>query len=206
MNAKIGEKSPFDIVLIRSNSISYELRVSKITRSISKEYSLLILGWDREGSHISFESLGKNTFIKRLKIRAPYARIHLLLYYSLFWLWVFRNLLVYRPKVIHACDLDALVPSYVFKILFSTKLIFDNFDRYAMAFVSPKYRIIYPIINKIEEILAKNSDALITVSEERLSSFSKYVPKHTEVIMNCPDFKDLKLLFPFFRSTIFVLP
>lgn len=189
MNWKIGGKSFFDVVLIRSNPILHELRVSKIMNSISKKHSVLVLGWDREGAHTSFELLRKNMFVKRLKIKAPYARIQLLLYYPLFWAWVFSNLIIYRPKIIHACDLDAIVPGYVFKKLFSTKLIFDNFDRYAMAFVPPKHRTIYSLVNIIEEMLAYKSDALITVSEDRLSSFGKYRPDHSEVIMNCPDSK-----------------
>ena len=190
MNIKNNSALFFDIALIRSNPILYELRVLKIIRSLSKKYSLLVLGWDRDGTHSSSEVIGKNVLVKRFKIKAPYARFSLILYYPLFWLWVFKNLLIYRPEVVHACDLDALIPGYFFKIFFSAKLIFDNFDRFAMAFIPIKYHILYLIINKIEEILAKHSDALIIVSEERKSLFGKYLPEHVEVIMNCPNLEN----------------
>ncbi|MBS7646791.1 glycosyltransferase [Candidatus Bathyarchaeota archaeon] len=182
----------FEVVLIRSNPVLYEMRVLKIIRSLSRKYRLLVLGWDREGTHSSFEILEKLAPVKRFKMKAPYSKFHILLYYPLFWLWTFKNLLTYKPKIIHACDLDALVPGYFFKTLFSVKLVFDNFDRFAMAFIPPKYRLIYLAVNKIEDILAKNSDALIVVSDERKSSFGGYLPKYTEVIMNCPDFEGLE--------------
>jgi glycosyltransferase involved in cell wall biosynthesis len=190
MNIKSIEVALFDVVLIRSNPILYEMRVLKIVRSLSKKYSLLVLGWDRDGTHSSSELIGENVLVKRFKIKAPYARFYLLFYYPLFWLWVFKNLLIYRPKVVHACDLDALIPGYLFRLFFSVKLVFDNFDRFAMAFIPIEYRLLYSVINKIEEVLAKNSDALITVSEERKSSFGGYLPKHVEIIMNCPYLED----------------
>jgi len=64
--------------------------------------------------------------------------------------------------------------------------VFDSFDRYAMAFIPPKHHMLYKFVNWLEALLAYRSDALITVSKERLLSFGRYRPKHIEVIMNCP--------------------
>jgi hypothetical protein len=33
--------------------------------------------------------------------------------------------------VVHACDLDVILPCYVYKKLFRKKLVFDILDRYA---------------------------------------------------------------------------
>ena len=74
MNIRNSNASFFDIALIRSNPILYELRVLKIIRSLSKKYGLLVLGWDRDGTHSSFEVIGRNVLVKRFKIKAPYAR------------------------------------------------------------------------------------------------------------------------------------
>lgn len=141
----------------------------------------------------SYEIMNYRSHIKRFKLRAPYGRVSLIAYYPLFWIWVFGNLLFYKPKIIHACDFDSLIPCYIYRILFSTKLIFDSFDRYAMAFIPPKYRAIYALVNMFEDMLAHKVDALVTVSNERLSTFGKYTPKHTEVISNCPEDK-LKMI------------
>jgi len=189
VNERGFESLLFDVALIRSNPILYDIRALRIIRSLSKRYSLLVLGWDRKGTHASIEFWGR-VLVKRFKIKAPYARLHLILYYPLFWLWVLKNLFIHRPKVIHACDLDTLIPAYFFKLFFGAKLVFDNFDRFAMAFIPTKYRLLYLTINKIEEVLAKNSDALIIVSKERKSSFGKYLPKYVEIIMNCPYYEN----------------
>jgi glycosyltransferase involved in cell wall biosynthesis len=177
----------FDVALIRSNPVSNDPRVEKIVRSLSKKYSIIIFGWDREATHSPWEFVERKIIIKRLKLRAPYGKKQLVLCYPLFWMWVFCNLLIYRPKIIHSCDLDSLIPSYVFKIIFSVKLVFDSFDRYAMAFIPYGCHALYEFVNTFEEILSRNTDALITVSKERLSTFGEYKPKHSVVIMNCSE-------------------
>ncbi|TRZ49569.1 MAG: glycosyltransferase [Dehalococcoidia bacterium] len=177
----------YDIALIRSNSVSHDPRVEKIMQSLSKKYNVIVLCWDRENINKSFEFFNKNVLIKRLKLWAPFGRVQLIFYYPFFWIWVLFNLFVYRPKIIHSCDFDTLIPSYLFKILFSTTLVSDNFDRYAMAFIPTKYQIIYACVNIFEAVLTSKTDVLITVSKKRLSTFGKYKPKCSEVIMNCSE-------------------
>jgi glycosyltransferase involved in cell wall biosynthesis len=181
----------FDVALIRSNSILAigDPRVKNILRSLSKKYRIIALGWDRETKHSLLEYYGSKITIKHLRLKAPYGKIRLVLYYPLFWMWVFVNLSIYRPKIIYSCNLDTLLPSYIFKILFPVKLIFDSFDKYAMAFIPPNYYIIYTFVDLLENILSSRVDALITVSEKRLSTFGKYRPKNCEIIMNCPQDK-----------------
>lgn len=177
----------FDIAVIRSNPVTHDPRVRKVAQSLSKKYRVIVYAWDREGRYKSYETLDNMVHIKRLKVKAPYNRLSLLAFYPLFWIWVVCNLLILKPKIIHACDFDSLLPSYVFKVLFAGKLVFDSFDRYAMAFIPPKHRVIYPLVNTLEEILASKADALITVSTERLSTFGEHRPSYCEVIMNCPE-------------------
>jgi glycosyltransferase involved in cell wall biosynthesis len=177
----------FDIVLIRSDSISNDVRVQKIIRSLSKRYSVLVLGWDREMMHESSETMENRVNVRRFRVRAPYGRINLILFYPLFWVWVFCNLLVYRPKIIHACDFDTFIPGYFSRLLFSNKVVFDSFDRYAMAFIPPKHHLIYTFVNTLEGLMAYKADALVTVSRERLSTFGDQSPNYSEVVMNCPE-------------------
>jgi len=177
----------FDIVLIRSDSISNDRRVRKIIRSLSKRYSVLVLGWDREMTNESSEIMENRVNVRRLRVGAPYGRITLIPFYPLFWVWVFCNLLVYQPKIIHACDLDTLIPSYFFRLFFSNRVVFDSFDRYAMAFIPPKHHVIYSLVHRLEGLMAYKADALVTVSYKRLSTFGNQLPKHSEVVMNCPE-------------------
>jgi glycosyltransferase involved in cell wall biosynthesis len=181
-------KLSFDVAVIRSNPILAvgDPRVEKILRCLSKKYRIIALGWDREANHSLFEYDGKIA-IKHLRLKAPIGKIWLVFYYPLFWMWVFINLIIHRPKIIYSCNLDTLIPSYTFKVLFSAKLVFDSFDKYAMAFIPPDYHVIYTLVDILENVLSSKADALITVSKERLATFGRYKPKYSEVIMNCPE-------------------
>jgi glycosyltransferase involved in cell wall biosynthesis len=185
-----------DITYVRS--VAYDTTIVNVVRSLSKQYSAIFLGWNRQGiaDHIKGEMLQK-TFRTGLHLRfifldlkGPYGRnllrgyIPMILYLPLFWSWVFINLVTYRPKVVHAFDLDTVLPCYIYKKLFRKKLIFHIVDRYAMTFIPKKFYTLYSIVNSFEEAFSKRSDILITVSDNVLKSFRKK-PNTTAVILNC---------------------
>jgi len=68
--------SAFDVAIIRSNSITYDPRVIKIAKSLSKKYAVIVFGWDRELSSKSHEMFNSRLRVKRLKFKAPYACMH----------------------------------------------------------------------------------------------------------------------------------
>jgi glycosyltransferase involved in cell wall biosynthesis len=172
------------VVILRSNSTINDIRVKKIFNSLSKRYSLVVIGWNRE--LLSKDVISNNANVKLLNLKAPFGKISLIIYYPFFWSWVFFNLLKYRPKIIHACDLDTIPPAYLYKIFFRNKLIFDVFDRYAMSYIDPKLSLLYSLINSLEGFYAHRSDVLITVGKKLLESFKKK-PKICSIIMNCPE-------------------
>jgi glycosyltransferase involved in cell wall biosynthesis len=178
-----------DVVLIRSNPISNDPRALKLLNSLSKKYRVVVLGWDREGNYQKKDIINNKFAVNRFKLRAPYGKATLVFYYPFFWIWVFLNLLACKPRFVHACDLDSLIPSIVYGALFSTKMLFDSFDRYAMAFIPCSLGIIYKFVDILENKLACKADALVTVSEKRLAIFGKYRPKFCEIIWNCPEDK-----------------
>ena len=184
-----------DVILVKSDSIIQQpsIRDQKIIRSLSKKYPLLVLGWNREG--ISREIIKEYPVaLKLFSLRAPSGAPSLLLYLPFFWTWVLIRLIQHRPKIIHSCDLETIIPCYIFKIFSKAKLIFDVFDRYAMAYV-PRQRnfifgALYAYINFIEEYMAERSDVLINVSDELLKTFRRR-PKNCVTIMNCAEDHDL---------------
>jgi glycosyltransferase involved in cell wall biosynthesis len=174
-----------DIVIIRSNAIIYSPRVRKIVKSLRKRYTTQVLGWNREGVS---KDIVENTSISPnlLHLRAPFGKASMIPYYLAYWAWIFINLTMAKPKVVHACDLDSVIPCYIYKIIFRKKLVFDVCDRFAMAYISPKFKLFYSTINLLEELFAKHSDVLTSVSEKLLNSFQAR-PKLNTVIMNCSE-------------------
>lgn len=174
-----------DIVVMRSNSIIYNPRVGKIATSLSKRYSTLVLGWNREG--LSKKVVDNYiTDLKLFNLRAPFGKPTLIAYLPLFWIWIFIRLLAYRPKAVHACDLDIILPCYIYKIIFRKKLVFDVCDRYAMGYIPPKFKTLYSLVNWVEEIFGKKADVLVNVSEKLQQTF-RTTPKLCAIIMNCAE-------------------
>ncbi len=173
-----------DVIIIRSSSIIHDPRVGKIARSLKNRYSITVLGWNREG--ISAELINSYTIpLNLFSLKAPTGKPSIVAYLPLFWIWIFFKLVMLRPEIVHACDLETVPPSYIYKILFGKKLVFDVFDRYAMTHIAYSSKLVYSLINSLEEYLAKRSDVLITVSHPLLKTFQKK-PKHCSIILNCP--------------------
>jgi glycosyltransferase involved in cell wall biosynthesis len=110
----------------------------------------------------------------------------MLIYFSFFWTWLFVNLIIYRPKVVHAFDLDTVIPCYIYKKLFRRRLVFEIVDRYAMNAIPTKFRLIYAFVQKLEDSFARKADLLITVGDKFLNTI-KCKPKKSVVILNCPE-------------------
>ena len=182
-----------DITLVRSaNSIIYDPRVRKIIGSLSKKYSTSAVGWNRDG--ISQEKINnyviklelfnlKTSFWKPSLIRIL---IRLIVFFPPFWMWIFVKLLRNRPRVVYACDLDTFLPCYIYKLLFRKKLIFDVFDRYGMALIPQRFKKLCSLINFLEELSAKHSDALIIAGGEKVLRTFHKIPNCCEILLNCP--------------------
>ena len=162
----------------------------KIVKSLKKRYSILALGWNRENVQNNIVD-NYITDLKLCNLRAPLGKSlirspRMLISYVYFWIWLFIELIKAHPDIVHSCDLDTAMPCYLYKLFFKKKMVFDIFDRYAMAFVPSKNKLYYSVVNFLEEFLSKRSDVLINVSNEALNTFRKK-PKHCVVIMNCPE-------------------
>jgi glycosyltransferase involved in cell wall biosynthesis len=84
-------------------------------------------------------------------------------------------------------------------------MVFDVFDRYAMTFIPKKFRILYKIINFIEELMSKHSDVLIIANGEKaLRTFQKK-PSHFEILLNYPDDYAIERSHPPKKNEIFTI-
>jgi glycosyltransferase involved in cell wall biosynthesis len=176
-----------------ANSVIYDPRVKRIIKSLNKRYSVTALGWDRDGLPKS----KLDDFIVELKLfrlktsfwkpTLPRMFLRLVVFFPLFWAWLFINLAIQRPDVVHACDLDTVFPCYIYKKIFQKRLIFDVFDRYAMVFVPAKFKRSFAIVNWLEELLSNKADALVIAGGQKVLDTFRKKPKLCAVILNCPE-------------------
>ena len=139
-----------DIIFVRS--VIYDAVIVRVLRSLGKRYSAILLAWNREGisDDVKSEMLQK-TFQSDLRLRfiflelkGPHQRhllrsyIPMIIYLPLFWSWVFVKLVVYRPKIVHAFDLDTVLPCYIYKRLFQKKIDLPHCRQICDAFHSKK--------------------------------------------------------------------
>jgi glycosyltransferase involved in cell wall biosynthesis len=181
-----------DIALVKADPILGSIRAAQIMGSLRKKYSIVALRWSRGGRQEvpNNEERGSQAF----NLRAPeygvrkYSSIGFLLRLPIFWIWVFIKLCIHRPQIIHACNLDTVFPCYIYKVLFRKKLIFDILDRFAPPLVPNDSSFLFKkycsIVSSIEETFAKNSEALLAVSDKIFLTFKKK-PKKCITIMNC---------------------
>jgi glycosyltransferase involved in cell wall biosynthesis len=170
-----------DIAIVASNSILRHPRIWKIANSLKKKYEPSAFGWNREG--ISSQDINKYIVpLSLFRIKAPFGRPSLILYYPLFWTWIFFKLLANRPSVVHAVDLDTLLPCTLYKLILRKRLVYDVHDRFG-GYVPLKYTILYKAISLVEELLSKQANVLVTVSEKVQDTF-RLRPKHCAIIMN----------------------
>jgi len=181
-----------DIILVKTDPIMNQpsIRAEHIVKSLRKKYSVLALGWNRgEGGP---NKLDNNTNLFHVHhLSAPYGHTsRFLALLPMFWAWVFIKLCIHRPKIIHACNLDTVLPCYVYRMLFGCKLIFDMHDRYAMAFIpwnkGTFLKKLHMLVNFLEEKVANNTDLLMSVYDKMFETLKKK-PINCVTIMACPE-------------------
>jgi len=170
-----------DIVIVASNPIVRHPRILKIVGSLKKRYSVTVLGWNRDGLSPT-DVKGYIVDLTLFKVRAPWNKPSLILYYPLLWTWILSKLLKYKPRVVHAIDLDVLIPCCIYKIIFRKKLVYDVHDRFG-GYVPSGIPFLRSSVNLLEELLIKRSDVLMTVSVKVLGTF-RLRPKHYAIIAN----------------------
>jgi glycosyltransferase involved in cell wall biosynthesis len=153
----------------------------------------MVLGWNRGDQIRSKNKKNRNNMnLRYFNLKAPYGKqkrtsyVYMLIFFSLFWAWIFVNLIIYRPKVVHAFDLDTVIPCYIYKKIFRKKMVFEIVDRYAMNAIPKNFRLIYSFVHRLEDSFAQRTDLLITVGDRFLNTI-KCKPKKSIVILNCPE-------------------
>ena len=119
------------VVFCRSNPIAPDPRVMKSALALSNAgYCVMLIGWDRTGAHKPVD-LVEGLSCYRLHIRARFGTGIKNLWGFTKWQFCLFHWLYSRRKqyqIIHACDFDTVIPSFLMKLLFRKELVYDIFD------------------------------------------------------------------------------
>lgn len=151
-------------VLIRSTSGGFEPRfraAQKFCEELTGSTSAIT--WSRTfDDNVFLDSISNNVF----HVKAGYGRGWKNLFSHLaFMLFVFRRLQALRPKVIYACDLDALIPALCWALRNKVVLVFDQFDPLSSRVGN---HFLATLIDRIELVLSKKSQIRICANLLRL--------------------------------------
>jgi glycosyltransferase involved in cell wall biosynthesis len=122
---------------------------------------------------------------RRARVPAPYGSKLLAFLLPFYWMLAFDEVRKLRPSVVHACDLDALVPALVARWAFGVRVVYDIFDHFAdkISGVPPFVRA---VLRRIDGRLARMADLVIVTDHHRRKLLSDTGDVPVGIIMNVP--------------------
>lgn len=176
-------------MILRSNPIHPDTRVDKIARTLARAgYHVQVLGWDYTGS-LPVEEQVAEYMLTRLHLPVRFGRG--LANFSLQMRWqlaLLRWLSAQRHRfdILHACDLDTLLPALYCKAFYKKRLVYDIFDFYADMLRSTPAPLV-KMLRKLELWGIGKADAVILADDSRREQIAGSRPKRLEVIYNTLD-------------------
>jgi len=171
------------IILLRSRAI--DSAVFKVAETLhQKGHYVHLLVWDRQ------QSLKDNTYpfkISTFNVKASHDNAWVLFYLPLWWIYEFYFLLKNNSDIIHACDLDTLLPAVIVKIVNKKTLFYTIYDFYANHLVNKFIlNFIKIMVANTEIFLIQKVDALFLTCEHRLEEIKNTKIKNLVYIYNSP--------------------
>jgi glycosyltransferase involved in cell wall biosynthesis len=174
------------VVMVRSRTT--DAAVFKNAESLAESgLDVHLLVWDRQ--HNLDEDTSWKYHVHRFAMKAPYDRITILLYHPFWWFYELCFLLASRPAIIHASDLDTLLPAVMVKLLYRCRLFYTIYDFYADNFDDRRSSLIGIIkrsVASLEKFLIGFVDVLFLADECRLEEVKGARIKKVVYIYNTP--------------------
>lgn len=171
--------------MLVSNDVRHDARVQREATTLSSRYRVTVFGLDR-GTPYERD----NGFQVRL-IHVPARELRhrpggLLAAYLQFAARAVASIRRHRPDVLHAHDLDALIPSAIVAARLKVPLIYDAHELYAEQ--SGRGPAARRFLRTLEDIAMRHADAIIAANESRADvMWHEYrTPMRPVVVLNCP--------------------
>lgn len=178
------------VIMIRSRAI--DAAVFKIADSLSMNgFDVHLLVWDRQ--HTIKKDENARYTVHKFNLKAPYDKLSVVLYHPFWQIYQTIFLIKNRADIIHACDLDTLLPAVLVSSITKTKLFYIIYDFYANNFSGNSIfiKLFKSGIAALEKMCIGLTDCLFLVDESRLEEVAGAKIKKIVYLYNSPP--DMKL-------------
>lgn len=152
-------------------------------------YEVTILAWDLYGSARRETQVGDWRVVWYTRSFPPRSKKYFL-YWVLWWVWVMRQLLKRRYAVVHAMNLEGVVPCVLLRRLRGYKLVYDIRDAWGQAISNRRFPL-PQVFRAMDRWAARGVDGLLLsqgLLEQMGRFFGRYVCRKIPVIqvLNVP--------------------
>ncbi len=173
------------VVMVRSHFPDVRLEKEAISL-IRNNFSVSMIVWDR--GRIDAGTSQRSWPINKFELRVPPGSLRVALYLPLWWLYILMKLFHLEWEVVHAADLDTLIPSLIAAKIRRKKIVYDIFDFYGEMIHFPLMPNFFRVLfSKIEVLLMHYVDSVIIADDSRINQIGKDVNKNIVTINNSPD-------------------
>ncbi len=175
------------VLLIRARAA--DSAIFKVAESLSKNgFDVELLVWDRK-NNLETQN-GQNYKIKKFSLKSPYDTWMVYFFIPIWWLFEFYYILTSKADIVHACDIDTLLPAVFAKYVKKYKFFYTIYDFYANSIPHAKPYFLTDaarnIIGNVEKAGIGHADILFLVDECRLEEVKGASIKHVVYIYNSP--------------------
>jgi len=172
-----------NVILIRSRAI--DPSVYKIAEALSKNgYKAKVLIWARAKEKP--EELGVCYNVSCFNMKAPYDKISVAFYLPFWWLYELFYLLTNLADIVHACDLDTLIPAIFVKKIKKFKLCYTVYDFYADNIPKSFPTFLRKAVAYVEKFGIGLCDAVFIVDPSRYKQIKGAPIKKLAILYNSP--------------------
>jgi len=175
------------VILIRARAI--DPAVNKVAKTLSENgYDVKLLVWDRQNTLSVKDNEGYTTC--KFGFKAPYDKLTVIFHLPIWWIYEFFFLLKDKSNIIHACDLDTLIPAISAKLIKRVPLCYTIYDFYANNLpdgrFQPVRRFIRGLVAGAEKLGIGFTKILFLVDEARYEEVSGARINQLAYIYNSP--------------------
>jgi glycosyltransferase involved in cell wall biosynthesis len=181
------------ILLIMSNRIDESIRLPKEIKAFRDGgYSTKLICWDREprSNRENDPSLDE---VKSLNLKAP-TGVRIIFFWPIWWCFIFVQILATNCDIIHAVNLDSIVPTLIAGKLKGKLIVYEILDIYEYATIVPG--LIKNILLAVDKIIMRFVDGVVIVDEAQVQAVGGIPNRSVVTIYDSPpiDFVEGKII------------